>query len=89
MAMVECQEQYTPTLSYVCFAGKTTSDIVWHAFVMKTSNSDTIEVQASPQQIDVYVNGFKQMLRKINEFRGYLRGYSYLNDFRWKQLLII
>ena len=86
--MFECREQYTHTLSYVYFPGKKASDVVWHAFVMKTSNSDTIEIQVPPQgiDVDVYVNGFKQLLRKTNEFRGYLRGYSYLDHFRWKHL---
>ena len=55
---------------------------------MKTTDSDTIEVQASPEVIYIYVNGVKQNLNKINEFRGQLRKFSYLIQFRWKPVLL-
>jgi len=53
-------------------------ETVWHALVMKTTDSDTIEVQASPEVIDIYVNGVRQNLNTVNEFRGQLHNNSYL-----------
>ena len=43
--------------------------VVWHTLVMKSNNSDTIEIRSSPRTMNVYVNGEMKNLPSINGYK--------------------